>query len=145
MEMNSVLVSIHSSEENALMSFLCGSDTCWTGMNDHEIEGIMKWIDGTTVDYTKFLAGQPDNSGGFENYVEIQEDGGWNDQDWDSTRHALCKRPHDNHHEAPKVDHRRIVYSQHKGNEELDSGGDVSKSDMPSRKGMSTETTTVHQ
>merc|ERR1719357_172002 len=71
MEMKAVLVSIHSSEEDALMGFLCSPDQCWTGMNDNEIEGIMKWIDGTTVDYTNFLVGQPNNNHGDEHFVHI--------------------------------------------------------------------------
>merc|ERR1719285_253920 len=143
MEMNAVLDSIHSSEEDALMNFLCSSDQCWTGMNDNEIEGIMKWIDGTTVDYTNFYVGQPDNKDGDEHFVKLRVDGKWNDQQWDLKYYALCKRPHDNNYEAPKADHRRIVYSQQEGNEELESGGDVSKSDMANRKGSLTETTTV--
>jgi len=144
MKMNALLVSIHSSEENALMHFLCNSESsCWTGMNDIDNEGVMQWLDGTKIDYANFGPAEPNNNGGDENFVHITTEGMWNDQDWYVKYYALCKRPRDNHCEAPRDDHRRIVYSQKERNEEFIADRAFAKSDMPKRQVRSNDTVTV--
>jgi len=141
MKMNALLVSIHSSEEDALMHFLCNSESsCWTGLNDVDNEGVMQWLDGTSIDYTNFTPGQPDNYGGNEHFVHLMKEGTWNDQDWHVKYYALCKRPRDNNCEAPRDDRRRIVYSQKERNEVERA---FEKSDMPKRQVRSNDKTTV--
>lgn len=142
MKMNALLVSIHSSEENALMQFLCNSEFCWTGLNDNDNEGVWEWLDETVLDYANFAPNQPDNANGDEHFVHIWADGMWNDNQWYEKFYALCKRPRDDC-EAPKDDHRRIVYSQKEGNEEFILSRAFAKSDMPKRKGRSHDNKTV--
>jgi len=95
-EVDAVLVSIHSSMENTFIQNYAqcsDDDPCWIGMSDDSNEGTMQWIDGTPVDYLNFALNQPDNTGGGEHWVEIWGDGEWNDNVLYNENFALCMRP----------------------------------------------------
>lgn len=60
-----------------------GEKTLWLGASDAEQEGVWKWVTGEPWGYTRWSAGQPDNHGGNEHYLQInwpgQVLGTWND------------------------------------------------------------------
>jgi len=88
------LVSVHSDEENTYIYILCGSENaCWLGFSDVIVEGDWEWSDGSTVDFTKWEDGQPDNAWN-QDYARIQgEDALWDDEDpGKADTHALCKK-----------------------------------------------------
>ncbi|HEY1376238.1 MAG TPA: choice-of-anchor Q domain-containing protein [Gemmataceae bacterium] len=95
------LASIGSADENAFVAGTMGAG--WIGFTDDPAYGGQEfgdtsgspnrgegwvWTDGTPapypvggplVGYMNWNAGEPNNSGGAENYAEIQGSGGWND------------------------------------------------------------------
>jgi hypothetical protein len=79
------LVSIGSAEENAfvLAQFgnLGGVDRrLWIGFSDTASEGSFAWSDGSPVTYTNWNPGEPNNSGGTEDWAEmLGSNGRWND------------------------------------------------------------------
>lgn len=84
--LGSNLVSIQSQEENdCIVSSLVNlglssnTDVIWIGFNDEAVEGTFVWYDQSPVVYTNWASGEPNNSGGNEDCVQIYPDGRWND------------------------------------------------------------------
>ncbi len=83
------LVSIEDAEENewvrANVANYGGVDRrLWIGFNDVQVEGQFTWTDGTPTSYTNWNPGEPNNSGGIEDFTELLgSNGRWNDQDAD--------------------------------------------------------------
>lgn len=53
------------------------------------------WLDGTPYDdeaYTNWAGGEPNNSGGTENCVEMNDDGTWNDANCSGPRMWMCEK-----------------------------------------------------
>ncbi|MFM7262008.1 MAG: C-type lectin domain-containing protein, partial [bacterium] len=52
----------------------------WIGFSDQNVEGSFVWSDGSVAKYTNWNAGEPNNSGGTEDYAEmLGSSGKWND------------------------------------------------------------------
>jgi hypothetical protein len=52
----------------------------WIGFTDEAAEGSFAWSDGTPAKYTNWNPGEPNNSGGVEDYAELLGSSGrWND------------------------------------------------------------------
>jgi len=83
------LVSIQDAEENewvrANVANFGGVDRrLWIGFNDVQVEGQFAWTDGAPTTYTNWNPGEPNNSGGVEDFTELLgSNGRWNDQDAD--------------------------------------------------------------
>lgn len=83
------LVSIDDAAENewvrANVANFGGVDRrLWIGFNDVQVEGQFVWTDGTPTGYTNWNQGEPNNSGGVEDFTELLgSNGKWNDQDAD--------------------------------------------------------------
>jgi len=97
-EVDAVLTSIHSAEENAYISDnVCNStiNDCWIGLNDRANESVWQWVDGTAFDYSNWKPGEPSNHFDSEHIVHIQSesDGTWNDHRTTKWAYAICKRP----------------------------------------------------
>jgi len=76
------LVTVNDAAENQfLVNSFGGTEQLWIGLTDEVVEGQFKWVNGEAVTYTNWLGGQPDNSGGAENYAQIfgGTNGQWND------------------------------------------------------------------
>jgi len=81
------LVSIQSQEENdcllAALNAIGQTGIIWIGLNDEAVEGEFVWYDQSPVTYTNWATGEPNNSGGNEDCVQIyptgSEPGKWND------------------------------------------------------------------
>ncbi len=79
------LVTIDSAEENEWIRLnfgnLLGVDRrIWIGFNDVASEGTFQWADGSPVTYTNWNPGEPNNSGGVEDWTEfLGSNGRWND------------------------------------------------------------------
>jgi hypothetical protein len=70
------LVTINDEAENAFVfSTFTQNGTMnrglWIGLNDAAVEGEFVWASGEPVAFTKFAAGEPNNSGSGEDYVHI--------------------------------------------------------------------------
>ncbi|XP_071485675.1 echinoidin-like [Diadema antillarum] len=71
----------------------------WFGLNDIDSEGTFVWSDGSPVDYTKWIPGQPTNYGGNEDcghmwYRDAQTDTtrDWNDAPCSSEVSFICQK-----------------------------------------------------
>lgn len=79
------LVSINSAEENAFVLAAFGNfggqdRRLWIGFSDTASEGTFAWSDGTPATFTNWNVGEPNNSGGTEDWAEMfGSNGKWND------------------------------------------------------------------
>jgi len=94
-EVDAVLTSIHSAEENAYINDYVRNSTtddCWIGLNDIDNEGDWQWVDGTTFDYSYWAPYEPNNEDENEHTVQIWRYGKWNDYISTIDNYAICKR-----------------------------------------------------
>ena len=90
------LASISNYFENKAVQKISKSKKVWIGLQDTEVEGTWEWTDKTSVDYTYFRDGEPNNGQFFfevENCVELDGyDGRWNDEQCSSKRSFVCEK-----------------------------------------------------
>lgn len=84
------LATIMSEAEWMVISNMFGTDVlrCWLGGTDAEEEGTWKWVTGEPWDYSRWHSGEPNNSGGAQNYLAFEAGYGtlWDDKgDGDGT------------------------------------------------------------
>jgi hypothetical protein len=87
------LCVMNSPDENQFVASKLMGVTAYIGLHDSNSEGYFEWIDGTSVNFTSWATGQPNNSNGDQDYVELLPDGTWNDQYTSSTREFICEVP----------------------------------------------------
>ncbi|MCM3903390.1 MAG: PEP-CTERM sorting domain-containing protein [Pyrinomonadaceae bacterium] len=83
------LVTINDSAENAwVFTTFAGfggvtNRFLWIGLNDVAVEGTFEWANGELLTFTNWSFGEPNNTGGNENYVGMYpiafSGGEWND------------------------------------------------------------------
>ncbi|XP_077997842.1 macrophage mannose receptor 1-like [Glandiceps talaboti] len=80
-DISSHLVIIHSEAENAFLKELAisGPSHLWIGLDDIDVEGHMKWEDGSLVTYSDWNSGEPNNRGEEDCGHLRSSDGKWND------------------------------------------------------------------
>ena len=78
--MGGYLVIINDEYENKLLSEFLEVRSAYIGLSDHVEEGEFKWVDGSGVTYSNWYPGQPNDYRGKQDYVELLNDGYWNDQ-----------------------------------------------------------------
>nr|QNH72464.1 toxin candidate TRINITY_DN33830_c0_g1_i1.p1 [Pachycerianthus maua] len=104
-KLGSDLASIHSPEEQAFImnwerkisNAFNGKKPIWIGGNDIKTEGTFEWDDDSYYCYTNWYTGEPNNSGGIEDCVDIlysyKYSGQWNDMSCTATNHRyVCKK-----------------------------------------------------
>ncbi|GLC29699.1 DUF5050 domain-containing protein [Clostridium omnivorum] len=101
------LATITSLDEQQFISGILksngGLDSYWIGATDREQEGTWKWITNENFAYSNWNSGEPNNSGGNENYAVLYKNtGSWNDTinatsgvgiicEWDAKENALTE------------------------------------------------------
>ncbi|XP_015204489.2 hepatic lectin-like [Lepisosteus oculatus] len=83
-------------QDEGEQSFVSGNskDTVWIGLNDTAKEGTWVWVDGTNLTVSFWHAGEPNNSGGQENCVELLTTlAKWNDLPCSMVRQYVCEKP----------------------------------------------------
>eukprot|EP01084_Bolivina_argentea_P267828 454751_1 len=98
------LVSIHSQQDMIEAITACGADRCWIGLSDTVTEGTWRWSDGSSTDYGfnnnnasdpkqgyPWSYWQPDNWVEFEDCIELNVTGEWNDVDCRSPLSVICR------------------------------------------------------
>lgn len=74
------LAVINSAAENAYLANLLTLQSAWIGCSDTASEGNFQWVNGDPLTYTNWYPGQPNNYNGGQDYVEMLNNGQWNDQ-----------------------------------------------------------------
>lgn len=91
------LASIHDQPQNDWMaqtlSNLNVGGEWWIGINDAYSEGTFVWEDGSTVDYTNWAYGEPNDAGGYEDCGELTWSWQWNDLPCGNGINYICRLP----------------------------------------------------
>jgi hypothetical protein len=88
------LASVYDSTENTTIATLAASyasGAWWIGFNDVSSEGSWVWSDGSSVTYTHWNSGEPNDSGG-EDCADTNSgtSGGWNDLNCSTSQAFVC-------------------------------------------------------
>ncbi|MEB3293161.1 MAG: DUF4347 domain-containing protein, partial [Synechococcales bacterium] len=90
------LVTINNAaEETWLKQTFGGTENFWIGLNDRTTEGRFVWASGEAVTYTNWAPGEPNNSGGNEDWVTMNFGGSrrWNDWNINSRFRGIIEIP----------------------------------------------------
>lgn len=90
------LVSINSQEENYFLANILTLQSAWIGLSDFNSEGNFSWSNGDELGYTNWYPGQPNNYNYSQDYVELLNDGRWNDQYNNYSLEFIMELPCDN-------------------------------------------------
>ncbi|XP_066302790.1 fibulin-1-like [Branchiostoma lanceolatum] len=90
------LVHIKSSQLHSFvanMAIDAGRESCWIGCTDRQREGVWRWSDGSSLGYSNWDPGEPNDCCGGEDCGEMKKDSGfiWNDMDCMVDRRPLCQ------------------------------------------------------
>ncbi len=79
--MGGYLVAINDQAESDFLATHFTGVRLWIGLSDELVEGQFGWDSGETMSFTNWRPGEPNNSGGIEDWVEMGADGPsrWND------------------------------------------------------------------
>jgi len=93
-DLGAELASVHSTEENTFIYYLCGSqDSCWLGFSDAEVEDVWEWSDGSNVEYTNWNDGEGKTNAN-QDYASLSGPyGRWYDMtDSSANTYAICEK-----------------------------------------------------
>ena len=74
------LAVINDEYENAFLANLLNTQSAWIGLSDNDTEGNFEWVNGDDLNYTNWYPGQPNNYNNNQDFVELLNNGQWNDQ-----------------------------------------------------------------
>ncbi|XP_030017429.1 galactose-specific lectin nattectin-like isoform X1 [Sphaeramia orbicularis] len=96
------LLSVHNAQQINQALSLLGKRRTWIAASDAQEEGQWLNVDGTPFNYANWCSGEPNNAGGREHCVEINNTGTggrntygrkcWNDVSCRSRLHSICTR-----------------------------------------------------
>ena len=87
------LAVINDAQENQFLANLVQASAAYIGMSDAAFEGNYEWVNGDPVTYTNWYPGQPNNYNGAQDYVELLNNGYWNDQYAKAKREFIMEIP----------------------------------------------------
>ena len=94
-KMGGHLVSIETAAENEYLWNFTGNAGVWIGLTDQDHEGIWQWPDGSSLSYSNWAGGEPNNyagnNEGCENYGHQTTNGAWNDSSGYTLRFFVCE------------------------------------------------------
>ena len=73
------LAKISNSGENLFLANQLPASSAWIGASDAVVEGQFRWTDGSMLSYSNWYPGQPNDYGMQQDYVELRNNGEWND------------------------------------------------------------------
>lgn len=92
------LASINSQAENSFIAGLIAGNTVWIGgIQDHanpayaEPNGGWQWTDDSAFGFSNWNAGEPNNAGSGEDYIEMVPGGLWNDNSSSASHTAIIE------------------------------------------------------
>nr|XP_055064554.1 CD209 antigen-like protein C [Misgurnus anguillicaudatus] len=85
------LIIINNKEEHDFVHKVSGTESTWIGLTDIDVEGRWKWVDNSTLNYSFWVSGEPNDKTGTENCVESYPSG-WNDLSCNKPRNWICER-----------------------------------------------------
>ncbi|MDA1053159.1 MAG: lectin-like protein [Planctomycetota bacterium] len=85
------LVCIDDEREQRLVQALAAGAEVWLGGSREPTDKQWKWISGEAITYTNWGSGEPGNSGGGENRIEMWPNGQWNDQPAHDQQPYVCE------------------------------------------------------
>ncbi len=74
------LATIGDATENEFLANILTLQSAYIGLQDADDEGTFTWSNGESLTYTNWYPGQPNDYHGQQDYVEMLNDGQWNDQ-----------------------------------------------------------------
>ena len=85
-------MSIHSAQENEFVRSLLGNKDVFVGFSDSDVEATFVWVDGSTVTYTNWDTGEPNDDNGMGDCVIVlRTSGKWNDTPCIMWYEFMCK------------------------------------------------------
>ncbi len=76
------LVVINDKEENKFVKQALKKGDGWIGLSDEMTEGTFEWVNGDPLNYTNWKNGEPNNSGGDQDFARIIKNSGtWGDRE----------------------------------------------------------------
>jgi len=86
------LVASTSSDINSeILSLTGGAEEVWIGLDDESTEGTYVWADGSSLEYTNWASGEPNDWQGSEDCVGMYTSGEWNDYSCSTTMGYVCQ------------------------------------------------------
>ena len=74
------LAVINSQGENDFLANILTLQSAYIGLSDKDLEGEFQWVNGDAITYENWYPGQPNDYGVGQDYVEMLNNGQWNDQ-----------------------------------------------------------------
>uniref|UniRef100_A0A8D0KKJ2 C-type lectin domain-containing protein n=1 Tax=Salvator merianae TaxID=96440 RepID=A0A8D0KKJ2_SALMN len=93
---NSQLVVIQDAAKQNFIQSRTRNEHYWIGLTDMDNEGEWRWIDGTNYlnGFTNWHKGEPNDSEGKEDCVQMHNDGEWNDLPCNNENNFyICEKP----------------------------------------------------
>ncbi|XP_015706215.1 C-type lectin domain family 4 member G-like [Coturnix japonica] len=88
------LVVIGDAKEQEFLTSLAPQHETWIGLHDRSTEGSFQWVDGSNLSFRNWRWGQPDEAGGGEDCVAMDNRGMWGDRPCAvSLGGWVCERP----------------------------------------------------
>ena len=85
------MASVHSAEENQLLVDEFRGQEFWIGLFRVDDEGTFAYSDGSTLGWTNWNGGEPNNWRNNEDCTVVKAYGGWNDLKCGANRRYACK------------------------------------------------------